>query len=90
MKPLLAGLTLLRPASIPGLATGITTHDHCLGQGLPELTSETEIDPNNYQKEGTTFVDSIENYLSTVLTLNYLPQERRLFKTRSRTDRNLL
>ena len=40
-----------------GLVTGITAHDHCLGQGLPELLSETEIGPNNYQKEGTTFVD---------------------------------
>ena len=71
-------------------SNNITVHDHCQEQGLPELASETEIGPCNYQREGTTFVDSIENYLSTVLTLNYLPQERRLFKTRSRTDRNLL
>ena len=52
------------PTSIPGLVTGITVHDHCPGQGLPELLSETEIAPCNYQREGTTFVDLIENYLS--------------------------
>ena len=49
--------------SIPGTSPGITAHDHCLKQGLPELASETEIGPCNYQREGTTFVDSIENYL---------------------------
>ena len=50
--------------SIPGTSPGITAHDHCFKQGLPELASETEIGPCNYQREGTTFVDSIENYLS--------------------------
>ena len=39
---------------------GITVHDHCLEQGLPELASETKIGPCNYHREGTTFVDSIE------------------------------
>ena len=49
---------------IPGIHPGITTEGHCSKQGLPELASETEIGPCNYQREGTTFVDSIENYLS--------------------------
>ena len=37
------------PTSIPGLVTGITAHDHCLRQDLPELISETEIGPNMQQ-----------------------------------------
>ena len=59
------------PTSIPGLATGITVQDHCLGQGLPERTVNSQarprllIGPSNYQREGTTFVDLIENYLFT-------------------------
>ena len=50
--------------SIPGISPGITVHGHCLEQGLPEPASETEIGPCNYHREGATFVDSIENYLS--------------------------
>ena len=50
------------PTSIPRTFPGITTQDHCSKQGLPELASETEIGPCNYQREGTTFVDSVENY----------------------------
>ena len=50
--------------SIPGISPGITVHGHCLKQGLPEPASETEIGPCNYHREGTTFVDSIEHYLS--------------------------
>ena len=52
------------PTSIPGTFPGITAHGHCSEQGLPELASETEIGPCNYHREGTTFVDSIENYFS--------------------------
>ena len=66
------------PTSIPGLVTGIKVHDHCTGQGLPEPLSETEIGPCNYQREGTTFVDSIENYLST--NINLSPAEPETFQ----------
>ena len=63
----------------PGLVTGITVHDHCPGQGLPELLSETEIGLCNYQREGTTFVDSFENYPSTnsykLINTNLSPAE---------------
>ena len=68
--------------SIPGTSPGITAHDRCFKQGLPELASETEIGPCNYQREGTTFVDSIENYLSKG-TKTYPSRRtgvRRLFK----------
>ena len=61
--------------SIPGNSPGITVHGHCLKQGLPEPASETEIGPCNYHREGTTFVDSIENYLSKGTQLSPADQE---------------
>ena len=65
--------------SIPGTYPGIIAHDHCLKQGLPEPASETEIGPCNYHREGTTFVDSIENYLSKGTHLSPA-KPRRLFR----------
>ena len=61
--------------SIPGTYPGIIVHDHCLEQGLPELASETKIGPCNYHREGTTFVDSIEHYLSRGTHLSPADQE---------------
>ena len=61
--------------SIPGTYPGIIAHDHCLKQGLPEPASETEIGPCNYHREGTTFVDSIEHYLSKGTHLSPADQE---------------